>query len=270
MTGSAGAYFVNDRVTPAHQFAFYADGGYGRLWSGQGLDCLTWEYFSGIVTANYGMLAAGPAWTTSGWGRAYALGSGQAINFGFAGAYTRFGLGASGDNFYFFTAPNDGTASGPSYRMIYTPSTGFSFSQGIELTAGSVVIANGEGYYARRTTSNAVIRCIGYDVGTDDLSIVIGGDIIRWRDTGAGVPMSLVGSTGLLTIKGKLAFDNGNGTMAGVTRSVYGVEFLTGGVALRARMGGLLISDAYSDDSLVPTLGIYSKGVVKASDFVLA
>ena len=74
-------------------------------------------------------------------------------------------------------------------------------SGGLELTVGGVGIPNGQGYYARRTTGNALIRTMGYDAGTDDLSTVLGGSIWRIRDTGSGVPMSVT-ATGAVAVSG--------------------------------------------------------------------
>jgi hypothetical protein len=65
--------------------------------------------------------------------------------------------------------------------------------------SGDITIPNGNSYFAKRNTGGAAIACWRYDVGTDDLSTVMGGTIWRVRDTGAGVLMSL-SSAGALSL----------------------------------------------------------------------
>lgn len=104
--------------------------------------------------------------------------------------------------------------------------------------SSDVTIANGKALYLRRFSGNAQVTGLRYDVGTDDLSMVIGGAILRWRDTGAGVPMSLT-SAGLLSVAAGIII----GTDPG------GAELLRVGGAIRASgraiiAGGVLSSAA--------------------------
>jgi hypothetical protein len=78
---------------------------------------------------------------------------------------------------------------------------GLTTADSVETTAGSFTAPVGQGYYARRNTGAAAILCMGYDLGTDDLTTRLGGTIWRVRDTGAGVMMSL-DNAGLMTLLG--------------------------------------------------------------------
>jgi hypothetical protein len=85
---------------------------------------------------------------------------------------------------------------------------GTSVLQALTATTGAfssdVTLENGKSLYLRRASGNAQVAGLRYDTGTDDLSVVLGGSILRWRDTGIGVPMSLTAS-GLLTVADRAA-----------------------------------------------------------------
>jgi hypothetical protein len=63
------------------------------------------------------------------------------------------------------------------------------------LTA-DITLANGKALFLTRNSGTSPVVFGRYDVGTDDLSTVMGGQNYRWRDTGAGVYMVLNGTTG--------------------------------------------------------------------------
>lgn len=71
---------------------------------------------------------------------------------------------------------------------------------------------------------------------------------------------------GTVAITGtSLTLDGATATISTSTITTYGLNFLTGGAALRIRVGGLLVSSAYSNDNLVPTNGIYSLGAITSA-----
>ena len=81
-------------------------------------------------------------------------------------------------------------ASTASVAPNYLPLVGGTLSGDLS-TSGNIILNNGVSLYGRRNTGNAQVAFFRYDSGTDDLSTVMGGNIWRVRDTGAGVPMYL-------------------------------------------------------------------------------
>jgi hypothetical protein len=61
-------------------------------------------------------VAGGPAWTTNGWTKSLALNNGTAIELGY-GLGTRYGIGASNSQLYFFNTPTEATSAAASYFM---------------------------------------------------------------------------------------------------------------------------------------------------------
>lgn len=61
-------------------------------------------------------VAGGPLWTTNSWAKSMAIADAGAIELGY-GASTRFGIGASSNNMYFFRTTTEGTAIPATYFM---------------------------------------------------------------------------------------------------------------------------------------------------------
>lgn len=204
LRGGSGQSVLNlvlsGNVNPYLQFSDGSKTAYLEMVSGDmrmyhnGREFIRWSG-SAQTTTLTGTLQNGGTAGASGW---WQLGAGASP----ASAQLVFGTDNSGWSFEI--AKKVGAAAPVSVARFYDGGSGtnaFTLYGGMEAIGGSVVIGNGQGYYARRSTNNAVIACFRYDSGTDDLTTVIGGNIWRVRDTGAGVPMSLA-PTGEMKLAG--------------------------------------------------------------------
>ncbi|OHE87694.1 MAG: hypothetical protein A3G75_14205 [Verrucomicrobia bacterium RIFCSPLOWO2_12_FULL_64_8] len=69
-------------------------------------------------------ISSGPAWTDNGWKKSLTLDTGAAIELGRIGT-TKYGLGVTGNTFYFFRTTADGGAgSGPANYVLAADATG--------------------------------------------------------------------------------------------------------------------------------------------------
>ena len=84
------------------------------------------------------------------------------------------------------------------YYTITQSDARFAQLTGAEFT-GNLTLPNGVFYRARRSTSNAVINVLGFDSGTDNLSMMISNDLLI-RNTGAVTVMSLTNGGNLSTL----------------------------------------------------------------------
>lgn len=108
--------------------------------------------------------------------------------------------------------------------------------------SGSITLPNGVPLYGRRATGNTQVGLLRYDTGTDDISMVLGGTNMRWRDTGSGVPMLLT-SAGLLDV---LSQYNIGGVALATFASSYNMLYRRDGV-IGIYLGGADPSNYYDN-----------------------
>lgn len=77
--------------------------------------------------------------------------------------------------------------------------------------------------------------------------------------------LPLAGGTLTGALNGTTAVFSGSVQVGNGIQSDNPVSFLTGGLAQKINTGGVLVSNSYADASLVPTYGIYSKGIVHSA-----
>lgn len=95
-------------------------GGGDSVWSLSGINAYYNAGHVGVGTSSPdGRLhvSGGPLWTASSWAKSVAIGDAGAIEFGYGATTTRFGIGASANNLYFFRTTSEGTGAAANYFM---------------------------------------------------------------------------------------------------------------------------------------------------------
>lgn len=62
-------------------------------------------------------VVGGPGWTSNGWTKSLALNNAAALEFGYGASTTRYGIGESNNQLYYFTTSTEGTAAPANYYM---------------------------------------------------------------------------------------------------------------------------------------------------------
>lgn len=149
-----------------------------------GLDVLSFSNNGnvGIGTSNPNgklHITGGSGWTTVTWQKDIRLDGIGAIEFG-GGLPTKFGMGASGDNLYFFSNTAEDASVAPNYRMYITKNAGVNFTS----------LASGPVYSNSGTLTNTNPSSLAYKKNVQPVNLNaqrllgLSPKSFVWKDTG--------------------------------------------------------------------------------------
>ncbi len=181
--------FFNHVTDPGDIIWQRTEGQVGRIWTdtnGLHLSGTIGSNMSGILIRPDGYTqmgtitsASSKMFTSNGWAKAMELGLGYTIMWERGNSSQAFGIGASGNTFYFATSPTDNNADPAHYPLTYNYGTPNhetlrlnSANQALELGPGDATDAIWLAFFGNPTDPAARSGYVGYGSGTSSLNLV--------------------------------------------------------------------------------------------------